>query len=77
MPQQKKQPKQSDIPIVAFKPAISQSLSSNEHCVILDNTRSGKRLEDSLLGKDVKVSKNNKDRGALRLMIADYSEIEV
>lgn len=53
--------------------------SSIEHCVILDNTQVSEieRLEDSLLGKDVKVSKNNKGRGALRLMIGDYSEIEV
>jgi glucose-1-phosphate thymidylyltransferase len=53
--------------------------SSIEYCVILDNTqvREIERLEDSLLGKDVKVSKNNKGRGALRLMIGDYSKIEV
>ncbi len=53
--------------------------SSIEHCVILDNTqvREIERLEDSLLGKDVRVSKNNIGRRALRLMIGDYSEIEV
>ncbi|MFA4957000.1 MAG: glucose-1-phosphate thymidylyltransferase [Candidatus Methanoperedens sp.] len=53
--------------------------SSIEHCVILDNTQvmEIERLEDSLLGKGVKLSKNNKGRGALRLMIGDYSEIEV
>lgn len=53
--------------------------SSIEHCVILDNTQvmEIERLEDSLLGKGVKLSKNKKGRGALRLMIGDYSEIEV
>lgn len=53
--------------------------SSVEHCVILNNVHvSGiERLEDSLLGKDVKVSKNHTGRKALRLMVGDYSEIEV
>lgn len=53
--------------------------SSIEHCVILNNVvvNGIERLEDSLLGKDVKVSKNHTGRKALRLMIGDYSEIEV
>lgn len=53
--------------------------SSIEHCVILNNTAvyGIERLEDSLLGKNVKVSKNHKGHKALRLMIGDYSEIEV
>jgi glucose-1-phosphate thymidylyltransferase len=53
--------------------------SSIEHCVILDNVQvTGiERLEDSLLGKDVKISKNHNGHKALRLMIGDYSEIEV
>ncbi|MCZ7383509.1 MAG: glucose-1-phosphate thymidylyltransferase [Candidatus Methanoperedens sp.] len=52
--------------------------SSIEHCVILDNAqvRGIERLEDSLIGKDVKVLKNNSHK-ALKLMIGDYSEIEV
>ncbi len=53
--------------------------SSIEHCVILNNAQviGIERLEDSLIGKDVKVSKNLKGHKALRLMIGDYSEIEV
>lgn len=53
--------------------------SSIEHCVILNNAqvKGIERLEDSLIGKDVKVSKNHKNHKALRLMIGDYSEIEV
>lgn len=53
--------------------------SSIEHCVILNNAevREIERLEDSLIGKDVKVSKNHNSHKALRLMIGDYSEIEV
>lgn len=53
--------------------------SSIEHCVILNNVAvSGiERLEDSLLGKDVKVSKNHTRHKALRLMVSDYSEIEI
>lgn len=53
--------------------------SSIEHCVILNNAqvRGIERLEDSLIGKDVKISKNHASHKALRLMIGDYSEIEV
>lgn len=53
--------------------------SSIEHCVILNNAliKGVERLEDSLIGKDVKVLKNPKNHKVLRLMIGDYSEIEV
>jgi glucose-1-phosphate thymidylyltransferase len=53
--------------------------SSIEHCVILNGAviKGIERLEDSLIGKDAKVSKTPNDRKALRLMIGDYSEIEV
>lgn len=53
--------------------------SSIEHCVILDDAliKGVERLEDSLIGKDVKVLKNPKNHKVLRLMIGDYSEIEV
>jgi len=50
-----------------------------EHCVILNNAQviGIERLEDSLIGKDVKVSKNHTGRKALRLMIGDYSEVTI
>ena len=53
--------------------------SSIEHCVILNGAviKGVERLEDSLIGKDVKVSKNHDNHRALRLMIGDYSEVEV
>lgn len=53
--------------------------SSIKHCVILNNVqvKGIERLEDSLLGKDAKVLKNHTGHKALRLMIGDYSEIEV
>lgn len=53
--------------------------SSIEHCVILNNVviKGVERLEDSLIGKDVKISKNHKSPKAMRLMIGDYSEIEI
>lgn len=53
--------------------------SSIEHCVILNNAqvKGIERLEDSLIGKDAKVSKNHNKHKALRLMVGDYSEIEV
>jgi len=53
--------------------------SSIEHCVILNGAviKVVERLEDSLIGKDVKISKSQNGHRALRLMIGDYSEIEV
>ncbi len=52
--------------------------SSVEHCVILNGAiiKGIERLEDSLIGKDVKLLKNLNCHKALRLMIGDYSEIE-
>jgi len=57
----------------------SKILNSNlECCVILENvTIEGvERLEESLIGKNAKVTKNSKSR-ALRLHVGDYSDIEV
>lgn len=53
--------------------------SSVEHCVILDNTqvRGIERLEDSLIGKMASVTKNQNMHKALRIMIGDYSKIEI
>ena len=52
--------------------------SNLEHCVILENvTLNGvERLEDSLLGKNSKVARNNKN-STIKLHIGDYSEVEV
>jgi glucose-1-phosphate thymidylyltransferase len=57
----------------------SQILNSHlEHCVILENVTitEVERLEDSLIGKNAKVTKNQKNR-AIKLHIGDYSEVEV
>lgn len=53
--------------------------SSIEHCVILDNCqiKGVERMEDSLIGKDTKVLKIDNKYKALRLMIGDYSEVEI
>lgn len=50
-----------------------------EHSVILDNAfLSGiERLEDSLIGKNTKVFRNNSLHKALRLMVGDDSTVEV
>jgi glucose-1-phosphate thymidylyltransferase len=52
--------------------------SSLQYCVALDNiTVTGvERLEDSLIGKNAKVTKNQKNR-AIKLHIGDFSEVEV
>jgi glucose-1-phosphate thymidylyltransferase len=57
----------------------SQILNSHlEHCVILENVTitDVERLDDSLIGKNAKVTKNQKNR-AIKLHIGDYSEVEV
>jgi glucose-1-phosphate thymidylyltransferase len=57
----------------------SQILNSHlEHCIILENVTitDVERLDDSLIGKNAKVTKNQKNR-AIKLHIGDYSEVEV
>jgi glucose-1-phosphate thymidylyltransferase len=57
----------------------SQIRNSNlEHCVILENVTitDVERLEDSLIGKNAKVTKNHRNR-TIKLHIGDYSEVEV
>jgi glucose-1-phosphate thymidylyltransferase len=57
----------------------SQIRDSNlEHCVILENVTitDVERLEDSLIGKNAKVTKNHRNR-TIKLHIGDYSEVEV
>jgi glucose-1-phosphate thymidylyltransferase len=52
--------------------------SDLEHCVILENVtiQDVDRIEDSLIGKNAKVSKNKKNH-AIKLHIGDYSDIEI
>jgi glucose-1-phosphate thymidylyltransferase len=49
-----------------------------EYCVTLENVivTDVERLEDSLIGKNAKVTKNQKNR-TIKLHIGDYSEVEV
>jgi glucose-1-phosphate thymidylyltransferase len=57
----------------------SKILNSNlEYCVTLENVivKDVERLEDSLIGKNAKVTKNQKNR-TIKLHIGDYSEVEV
>jgi glucose-1-phosphate thymidylyltransferase len=57
----------------------SKILNSNlEYCVTLENVTitDVERLEDSLIGKNAKVTKNQKNR-TIKLHIGDYSEVEV
>jgi glucose-1-phosphate thymidylyltransferase len=57
----------------------SQILNSNlEYCVILENViiKDVERLEESLIGKNAKVTKNHRNT-AIKLHIGDYSEAEV
>jgi glucose-1-phosphate thymidylyltransferase len=56
----------------------SQVINSNvEYCVILEGAliKDLDRLEESLVGKNAKVTKNSKNQ-AIRLHIGDYSEVE-
>jgi len=52
--------------------------SQLEYCVTLENVivKDVERLEDSLIGRNAKVTKNHKNR-TIKLHIGDYSEVEV
>ena len=52
--------------------------SSIEYCVVLENAliKDVERLEESLIGRNAKVIKNNR-RKVLRLHVGDYSEVEI
>jgi glucose-1-phosphate thymidylyltransferase len=52
--------------------------STIEYCVILENARitGVDRLEESLIGKNVKVTRNHRT-GFLKLNVGDYSEVEI
>jgi glucose-1-phosphate thymidylyltransferase len=54
-------------------------LNSNvEHCVILENSliKDVDRLQDSLIGRNARVFKNQRNRG-MKLHIGDFSEVEI
>ena len=52
--------------------------SSLQYCVVQDNVivKDVERLEDSLIGKNTKVTRNSKSR-TIKLHVGDYSEVEV
>ena len=57
----------------------SQVINSNvEYSVILDNAliKDVDRLEDSLIGRNTKLTRNNRNK-TIRLHIGDYSEVQV
>ena len=57
----------------------SRILSSNlEYCVVQESVtvQGVERIEDSLIGKNAKVSRNQKNR-TIKLHVGDYSEVEV
>ena len=57
----------------------SHIVNSNvEHCVIQENVAINdiERLEDSLIGKNAKLTRNQRNR-TIKLHVGDYSEVEV
>jgi glucose-1-phosphate thymidylyltransferase len=57
----------------------SQVVNSHlEYCVLLENVlvKDVERIEESLIGKNARVTKNNKN-SAIKLHVGDYSEVEV
>jgi glucose-1-phosphate thymidylyltransferase len=52
--------------------------STLQYCVLLENVtiKDVERLEDSLVGKNAKVTRNQRNR-TIKLHIGDYSEVEV
>jgi glucose-1-phosphate thymidylyltransferase len=53
--------------------------SEIEHSIILENTRIKdiKRLEDSLIGQNVEISRTEKRPAAYRIMVGDSSKVEI
>jgi glucose-1-phosphate thymidylyltransferase len=49
-----------------------------EYCVVMEGAiiKDIERLEDSLIGKNAKVTRNHKSR-AIKLHVGDYSEVEI
>jgi glucose-1-phosphate thymidylyltransferase len=58
---------------------VSVKKSSVEHSVIMENSelKDIERLEESLIGRNVKIFRNRKIHKALRLMIGDDSVVEI
>ncbi len=57
----------------------SKIFNSNlEYCVVQDSVtvKDIERLEDSLIGKNAKVTRNQRNR-TIKLHVGDYSEVEV
>jgi len=57
----------------------SEITNSNlQYCVIQENVvvKDVERLEDSLIGKNAKVARNQRNR-TIKLHVGDYSEVEV
>jgi glucose-1-phosphate thymidylyltransferase len=54
------------------------SNSNVQYCVVQDcvTIKDVERLEDSLIGKNAKVTRNQRNR-TIRLHVGDYSEVEV
>ena len=66
-------------PYTSIGDNVSIIKSSVEHSVIMDGSeiRDIERLEESLIGRNVKIFRNNMMHKALRLMIGDDSVVEV
>jgi len=66
-------------PYTSIGDNVSIIKSSVEHSVIMDRSeiRDIERLEESLIGRNVKIFRNNMMHKALRLMIGDDSVVEV
>ncbi|MEM3403455.1 MAG: glucose-1-phosphate thymidylyltransferase [Nitrososphaeria archaeon] len=64
-------------PYTSIGDGVEISNSSIENSIILNNVtvKDIDRLEDSLVGKNAKVSKNNMN--AVKLHVGDYSEVEI
>jgi len=66
-------------PYTSIGSGVNIIKSSVEHSVIMDGSelREIERLEESLIGRNVRIFRNNKMHKALRLMIGDDSVVEV
>lgn len=67
-------------PYTSINNGVTIRGSEIEHCIILENSlvdSIGGRLEDSLIGKNVKIIRDGKKPRAYRMMLGDNSEVSV
>jgi glucose-1-phosphate thymidylyltransferase len=67
-------------PYTSISDGVQNEESEIEHSIVLDNSkilRPGSRIEDSLIGRNVEVTRGQSRPAALRLLLGDDSQISL